>query len=137
MNRILKVFKNTKGFTIVEYLVIFAVAFPLALVIPDFILWGAGWYKVQGVVSDAAEYCEQHGGANLYTVEYISNRFIDAELNPGDWDLTLTTGPLPTGHKGIVAAESEYTFNSLKPLGLEFTVPVKAHRTFISNLFLR
>jgi len=121
----------------VEYFLIFALGFPLVMFLPDLILWGTGYAKVQGIVNDTAQTLGEQGGADEDTVLYLQEVMKENGLDPAKWDLTLTAGPLPYNQKGGIALESTYTFNSLRAFGMNFSVPVYATATYVSQVWIR
>jgi|GEM_PF-4663941 len=137
MKKVWKSLTDQKGFGMIEYLAISVIAIPFSLVIADFAIWGTGWMLANSIVNDTAQYAGEHGGADDATVDYMRERFANAWLDPSDWDLTLTRGPLQKGDQGIVAVQTTYTFRTLQPLGLDFTLNVPASATYTSNTFLR
>lgn len=130
------IWNNQKGLAMVTAFAIFILAFPFAMMIPDLVLWGTGWYKAQSIMNEIAQSLGEHGGGNDVTVQVIQERFAEAGLNPSQWDLYLTKGPLLKGEKGMVAVRSSYKFRSVEPF-FEFVVPVYASATFTSEVWVR
>src|SRR5690606_11872720 len=112
--RIVRIWNNQKGLSMVTALILFALLFPLAMILPDLVLWGTGWYKAQSVMNEVAQSRGEHGGAQDATIATIQKRFADAGLNTSQWELILTKGPLIKGDQGIVAVKSTYKFKSVQ-----------------------
>lgn len=136
VNKIRKLWSNQKGFAMVTYLLIFALAFPIAMLLPDMILWGSGWYKAQSIMNEVAQYLGEHGGASPETVTHLQLRFEEAGLNPSQWDLTITPGPLLHGEQGAIRVDSTYQFKSVS-MFFDLELPVYASALFTSEAFPR
>ena len=130
------ILKCQQGFGMVEFIVMFVVAFPLGMLIPDLALWGIAWIKSYAITNDTAQYLGEFGGAYYETLEYLQQRFADSGLNPSQWDLMLSQGPLQKGQQGVIAVRSSYTLTSLQPF-LDITLPIESSATFTSQVFVR
>lgn len=134
--KIMRIWKNKRGLSMVTALVMFALIFPFSMILPDLFLWGTGWYKAQSVVNEIAQSLGEQGGAFPTTVDTIQKRFADSGLNPSQWDLILTSGPLIKGDQGIIAVESTYKFKSVESF-FEIEFPVYASVTYTSEVWVR
>jgi hypothetical protein len=128
--------KCEQGFGMVEFIVMFVVAFPLGMLIPDIVLWGIAWIKAYNITNDTAQYLGELGGAYYDTILYLQQRFADTGLNPSQWDLVITQGPLQKGQQGVIAIKSSYTLTSVQPF-LDITLPISTSSTFTSQVFIR
>lgn len=136
ITKIRQLWGNQKGFAMITYLLIFALSFPIAMMLPDMILWGSGWYKAQSIINEVAQYLGEHGGATPETVEHLQLRFAEAGLNPSQWDLILTRAPLLYGEQGFIRVESSYHFKSVS-MFFDLELPIYASATFTSEVLLR
>lgn len=134
--KVLYIWKNQAGLSMVTAFIMFALLFPLAMILPDLILWGTGWYKAQSLMNEVAQSIGEHGGADSATIEVIQKRFAEAGLNPSQWELYLTRGPLIKGDQGIVAVRSTYKFKSVQHF-FDIEMPVYASATYTSEVWAR
>lgn len=132
-----RVLCNQKGFAFVEYMVVFIIVFPLVLFAIDLIVWGSKVFVVNGIIGDGADFMAMHGGANESTVTYLQQRFAEAGLDPSRWDLTISGGQKMRGDSLSVAVESTYAFNSLRLIGIDLSIPIKASATVPSQVWIR
>ncbi|MDT3417161.1 hypothetical protein QO009_003056 [Brevibacillus aydinogluensis] len=132
-----KYLKNEKGFAFIEYTVVFVLIFPFVILMPDFITWGTNLIKANAIINETIQFIGEHGGANETTVAYLEKRFTESGLDPAQWDLTISGGQRMKGEALSLAVESTYTFNSIKMLGINFTLPMKASASAPSQLFMR
>ncbi|CAI8942907.1 Pilus assembly protein [Brevibacillus sp. IT-7CA2] len=128
---------NDKGFGFIEYMVIFVVVFPIIMLMPDMVVWGGTWVKANGVINETAQFIGEHGGADSTTIAYLQQRFSESGLDPARWDLTISSGQVMKGDPLSIAVESSYSFNSLKMLGVEFQMPLRASATVPSQVWIR
>ncbi|UFJ41335.1 hypothetical protein LOK74_02010 [Brevibacillus humidisoli] len=129
--------RNQKGFTAIQYLLVFFFVFAFVMLLPDLMLWGGTWYSAQVVINDTSQFMGEHGGGTSETISYLQERFEKAGLDPAEWDLTITQGPILKGGQGVVAVSSTYQFFSLNFIGLHVEMPIGASSTFTSQLWVR
>jgi hypothetical protein len=133
----MKTLRNQSGFISIEYLIIFSLIFPFFILMGDFVQWGGKWLNAQVCINDTAQKMGEHGGLLDGTIPYLQQRFADAGLDPAEWDLTISAGPLAKGEEGVIAVSSTYTFKSLKIVGITAQVPLRASATFTSQIWMR